>query len=213
MKILALADETCKALYDFYSPGKLAEYDLILACGDLRAEYLSFIVTMARCPVFYVHGNHDAGYEMKPPLGCDCVEDKIVVYKGLRVLGLGGSFRYRPGEHQYTEKEMAKRIRKLRWKLRKSKGVDIVITHAPAAGLGDMDDPAHKGFACFLGLMEQYHPRYLVHGHVHPNYDQAVQREHIYGDTKVINAFERYTFEIPDDTILPCKWKGDLPYV
>ena len=46
MKILALADETCKALYDFYSPGKLAEYDLILACGDLKAKYLEFLSSL-----------------------------------------------------------------------------------------------------------------------------------------------------------------------
>ena len=59
MRILAVADEECPALWDYYVPGRLKEYDLIISCGDLKAEYLSFLVTMARCPVLYVHGNHD----------------------------------------------------------------------------------------------------------------------------------------------------------
>ncbi len=213
MKILALADETCKALYDYYVPGMLKDYDVILACGDLHAEYLSFIVTMARCPLLYVHGNHDASYEVNPPLGCDCIEDKIVVCKGLRILGLGGSMRYRPGEHQYTEKQMAKRIRKLRKKLKKYKGVDIVVTHAPVQGFGDMEDVCHRGFTAFRDLIDQYHPMYLVHGHVHTSYDHKLVREHTYGGAKLINACQRYDFEIGEDAFTPCKLKGDIPYV
>ena len=115
MKILALSDEECPALWDYYVPGRLKDYDLILACGDLKAEYLSFIVTMARCPVLYVPGNHDGRYEKKPPLGCDPIDDHFVVYNGVRILGLGGCYRYRPGPHQYTEDQMRRRIRKLRW--------------------------------------------------------------------------------------------------
>ena len=38
MKILALADTEAKSFYDYYRPGKLKDYDLILACGDLRVE-------------------------------------------------------------------------------------------------------------------------------------------------------------------------------
>ena len=131
MKILALSDEECPALYDYYIPGRLKDYDLIISCGDLNAKYLSFIVTMARVPVLYVHGNHDAGYERTPPEGCDCIEDQIIVYNGLRILGLGGCRRYHPGPHQYTEKEMRRRIRKLRFQLWRHKGVDLVVTHAP----------------------------------------------------------------------------------
>ena len=45
MKILVLSDEPSKWLYDFYEEGRLDEYDLILSCGDLPANYLSFLVT------------------------------------------------------------------------------------------------------------------------------------------------------------------------
>ena len=36
MKILAVSDAEAKYYYDYYQPGKLKEFDLILACGDLH---------------------------------------------------------------------------------------------------------------------------------------------------------------------------------
>lgn len=198
MKILALSDEECPALWEYYTPGRLDGYDLILACGDLKASYLSFVVTMARCPVLYVPGNHDGRYDKNPPLGCDPIDDHFVVYNGIRILGLGGCHRYRPGPHQYSEAQMRRRIRKLWLQLWLYKGVDIVVTHAPPAGLGDAEDPAHWGFQCLRDMLDKYHPQYLVHGHVHMNYGQNIPREIDYNGTKIINAFERYTFEIPD---------------
>lgn len=201
MKILTLSDEICPALYDHYVPGRLAEYDLIISCGDLSARYLSFIVTMARVPVLYVHGNHDVNYSRTPPEGCDCIDDQLIVYKGVRILGLGGSKKYRNAPHQYTEKEMQKRIRKLRWKLWRHKGVDIVVTHAPPKGVGDADDLAHQGFEELLKLMDKYKPKYLLHGHVHLSYGIDKTRVRQYGDTKVINTSERYVLEVPDEEL------------
>ena len=195
MKILVLSDEECPALYDYYTPGKLKDYDLIISCGDLNAKYLSFIVTMARVPVLYVHGNHDVGYDRNPPEGCDCIEDQIIVYNGLRILGLGGCYKYRPAPHQYTEKEMRRRIHKLRFQLWRHKGVDIVVTHAPPFGVGDDYDPAHRGFEAFLELIDKYHPKYLLHGHTHLRYGTDRTREREYHGTKVINACERYVLD------------------
>ena len=202
MKILAVSDEECTALWDHYVPGRLSEYDLIISCGDLKADYLSFLVTMGRCPVLYVHGNHDTSYENNPPEGCDCIDDALVVYNGIRILGLGGCLRYHPGEHQYTEKQMARRIAKLHWKIRRLGGLDIVVTHAPPLGVGDESDPAHQGFEALLELIELYKPKYLIHGHVHLRYNvytgQKPQREREYQGTKVINVSERYTLDIED---------------
>ena len=196
MRILALSDEECPALWDHYQPGRLDGYDLILSAGDLKADYLSFLVTMAHAPLLYVHGNHDEGYNRRPPEGCDCIDDQLVIYRGLRILGLGGCLQYRPdAPWQFTERQMARRIRKLWWKLRRAGGVDIVVTHAPAKGCGDADDYAHRGFECLLKLMDRWQPKYLVHGHVHMNYKKAprILRR---GETTIINAYERYILEL-----------------
>ena len=199
MKILAIADEELMEFWDYYVPGRLKQYDLILSAGDLKAAYLSFIVTMARAPVLYVHGNHDTGYAVTEPEGCDSIDGKIVEYRGLRILGLGGCLWYRPGDHQYSEKDMKKRIRKLRWEIAKYGGVDIILTHAPPKGVGDGEDRAPQGFECFLELMDTYRPRYLLHGHVHMSYGMSFQREREYHGTQVINVCEKYVIDIPKE--------------
>ena len=198
MKILVIADEESKILYDYYKPGMLDDIDLILSCGDLHAGYLSFLVTMSHAPVLFVNGNHDH-YEADDTGGCICVEDGIYVYQGIRIMGLGGSMRYQPhSDHQYTEKEMNRRIRKLRWKLLRHKGFDILLTHAPAYRLNDMEDLPHRGFEAFRTLMEKYHPKFFIHGHVHANYGNRFKRLDHYQETTVINAYEKYVVEYPD---------------
>lgn len=211
MKILTVSDEECAALWDYYVPGRLKGYDLILSCGDLKAEYLSFLVTMGKAPVLYVAGNHDTGYEKNPPEGCDCIDDHFVIYNGIRILGLGGCRKYHPGPHQYTEKQMRRRIRRLNYQLWRNKGVDIVVTHAAPEGLGDAEDPAHWGFASLRELLDRYHPTYLVHGHVHMTYGNEIPRELEYNGTRVINAYERYVIEIPDREV-PLQQLGQVIY-
>lgn len=204
MRILTVSDEECPALWDHYAPGRLDGYDLILSAGDLKADYLSFLVTMAHAPLLYVHGNHDEGYRRRPPEGCDCIDDALVVYRGLRILGLGGCLQYRPdAPWQFTERQMARRIRKLRLALWKSGGVDIVLTHAPPRGLGDEEDLPHRGFVCFQKLLDRYHPLCLVHGHVHLRGWPLPERELLYDGTRVVNASERYELELPDRAYAP----------
>ncbi len=150
---------------------------------------------MANKPLYYVHGNHDLGYIDAPPEGCECLDDRVAEINGLRVMGLGGCMRYHPGPFQYTEEEMARRIRRMRRSLRRLQGVDIVITHAPPRDLGDADDPAHRGFACFRSLMDEYKPLYLIHGHLHPRYDYRQSRSLRYGETTVFNAVDWHILE------------------
>ena len=196
MKILLVSDKERPYYWDYYQPGRLDGIDLIISCGDLKANYLSFLVTMGRARVLYVHGNHDRTYEMRPPEGCDCIEDKLVTVNGLRILGLGGSIQYSGGPHQYTEQQMAWRIRRLWFQLRRAGGVDIVLTHSPAQDYGDGEDYAHRGFACLLNLIDRYQPKYLIHGHVHANYGFRAPRLLKRGETTIINAYERYMLEL-----------------
>ena len=203
MKLLIVADEESAALWDYYRPGVLAPYGLMLSCGDLNAKYLEFMVTMARCPLLYVRGNHDHSYAQNPPEGCDVIEDTLMVYKGLRILGLGGCRRYSGGSNQYTEKQMRKRIRKLQQAIKMVGGVDIVLAHSAPKGVGDWDDHSHQGFASFLELIDRWHPAYLLHGHVHMNYGMNIPRVREYGGTKVINCCGRYELDIEPEYKMP----------
>lgn len=196
MKILFLADEESKVYWDYFKKEQFEGIDLIISCGDLKPEYLSFLATLVPVPLLYVHGNHDDKYDKRPPEGCICIEDRIYNFNGIRILGLGGSYRYKDGVNQYTELQMARRIAKLKLKLTISRGFDILVTHSPAYGFHDGEDQCHRGFDSFNRLINTYHPKYFVHGHVHMNYGRQFPRVDEIGDTQVINAFERYILEV-----------------
>lgn len=211
MKILAVADEECKSLWDYYKPEKIAGVDIIVCCGDLDAHYVSFLATMAPLPVIYVHGNHDESYLRQPPGGAIDIDDSVFVHNGIRFVGLGGSCRYRKGAWQYTEAEMRARIRRLRGKIDRVGGVDVVVTHAPMHGYGDFTDLPHRGFTVFHELLDAYKPQLMLHGHIHLNYGANIPREHRYGPTRIVNAYERFEVEVEQRAVVrPTFWERFL---
>ena len=201
MKIMVMSDEESSYIWEHLDKSVFEGVDMILAAGDLKSEYLEYVVTMSNKPVFYVHGNHDEKYKVNPPEGCECIEDDIIEYQGVRILGLGGSMRYRSGLYQYNEKQMQRRIRHLWLKLRSYGGFDILLTHAPAAGFHDTNDPndiCHRGFEAFNELLDKYKPNYPIHGHIHMNYGTKAPRVAQNKQTTVNNAYRYFTFHFRD---------------
>jgi calcineurin-like phosphoesterase family protein len=205
-RILAVADEPFPGLPDLFE----ARPDLVLSCGDLPWEDLERIVDVLNVPLLFVPGNHDPALRVAPvavawpptivnphlvdppgPRGATSVDGRIEDAAGLRVAGLGGSVRYRPGPNQYTQAEMSRRARRLarhaRYRrLRDGRGVDVVIAHSPPKGLGDDDDRPHEGFEAFHGLVRRLRPRLFLHGHIHP---YGITRPDRYiGETRVVNV-------------------------
>ena len=196
MKILAIADVESKYLWDYFEKSKLEGIDLIISCGDLNPKYLSFLATFTTAPVLYVHGNHDVKYEKVPPEGCICIDDKIYVHKGVRIMGLGGCMQYIEGRpHQYTDMQMLKRVLKMIPKILWRRGFDILVAHAPAYEINDGEDLPHRGFKVFKTLIEKAKPKYFLHGHVHMNYGRKHVRFGKYCNTQIINAYERCVIE------------------
>ena len=125
-----------------------------------------------------------------------CMRDKRT---GLLIAGLGGSMRYNNGDSQYTEAQMRRRIRRLALSLMRNKRkygryLDILVTHAPPFGVGDGPDLCHRGFKCFLDFMDKYQPKYLLHGHIHLD-DQNANRITQHGATTVINVYGSYMLD------------------
>ena len=199
MKILVLADKEDPSLWDYYTKEKVKDIDLIISCGDLSSAYLEFLVTMSNKTLLYVRGNHDTNYDMKPPLGCIDIDDKVYNYKGLRILGLGGSMKYGDKKDMYSETEMKKRIRKLSGTLSFTNGFDLLITHAPALGYGDLEDLPHLGFDCFNDLLNQYHPYMMCYGHVHKEYGDFQRTLQHPSQTILITTYQSYVIDIPED--------------
>lgn len=195
MKILFVSDVEYPYLWDYFMPDRFKDIDLVISCGDVKAEYLSFLVTMIPVPLFYVPGNHNQKYIKHPPEGCECIDGKFIKYKNVRIIGLGGSYEYNGKEYEYTEKQMKYRIAKIKPYIWLNKGFDILVTHAPAFHIHEGEDLCHKGFRCFTDLIDKYSPKYFVHGHQHLNYGIGNERISIHNKTTAINAFKYYILD------------------
>jgi Icc-related predicted phosphoesterase len=196
MRILTVSDVIDPALthrLDLAAFGRIA---LILACGDLPPEYLAYLTGVFKVPLYFVLGNHDIRHRFKAPEGCVDIHAKLVLSRGLRILGLEGCRWYNGGPHQYTEEQMAGILRDLRWRLWRSRGVDIVISHAPPRHIHDAEDRCHRGFDVFHRLIDKYRPRFFIHGHIHRRFDSPEQRSTMVNTTEVINTYGHCVIDI-----------------
>jgi Icc-related predicted phosphoesterase len=189
VRILAVSDVESNFIWDHFDPDAFPNIDFIISCGDLKASYLSFIVSMIPAPLFYVHGNHDTDYLRKPPEGCVDIDGRVVSYRGLRIGGLGGCLGNSPEPFQFTEQEMSRRAKRFEGEIKKKRGLDIFVSHAAPLGFGDGDDPFHKGFEAFCALDADHEPRLHFFGHKHlsgsPVNKKAVAK---LGNTTLVNA-------------------------
>jgi hypothetical protein len=218
VRVLAVSDVVDEALCADPSLARGAE--LILACGDLPFEYLGYLMNALDVPLVFVPGNHDpdisgyrtsragltlrAGLPARPPWpsGAISADGWIVDVAGLRIAGLGGSRRYSPGPNQYTEWQQARRGRRLALRARlRRRRVQVLLTHAPPAGVGDGPDPPHLGFPIFNALARQLSPGLLLHGHVDPG--PAGWGDHRLNGTIVRNVTGRHVFDIDPGTGAP----------
>ncbi len=188
IKILAVSDFIDKDLEARVKNKTLEPIDLIISCGDLAPEYLSFLRDRLDRPLFYVKGNHDLRYTHGNPMGCDNIHTRIKKFKSLNIMGLEGSMWYNGGVNQYTDAQMKKMIFNMWFSLWRKGGVDIVVTHASPKDIHDGRDLCHRGFESFVPLIHKRRPRYLIHGHIHKDFSHPDQRETRVNHTRVVNA-------------------------
>ncbi len=197
MKILSVSDTVVKELLEKVGGGPaITGVELVLACGDLPPEYLSALKHRYNTPLYYVLGNHDLRYNESPPMGCLHLNRRIVTVGGLRITGFSGSRWYNGNINQYTEKQMARFIRKMSFSLWRRKGVDLVISHAPPRFIHDAEDPCHRGFRAFRDFIDKYQPRYFIHGHIHTLFEDESERLTRVNSTSVINSYGYHVLEI-----------------
>lgn len=207
MKILLISDRVVEHIYSNSIVDRMGDIDFVISCGDLPAYYLEFIVTTLNKPLFYVRGNHDIdkirtedGDKSGFPEGCVNLDQKIVEYNNIILMGLEGSMRYSGGNYQYTEFQMCRKINRLKPELYvnrvlKKRYVDILVTHAPPFKVHDGEDLCHRGFQCFNEFIKRFSPQYLVHGHIHI-YGTDNNWQTTVNNTRVINAYGYRIIEI-----------------
>ncbi len=218
VKVLVVADEEAPALHA--QSLKDQAPDLVLSAGDLPWDYLEFIASTLDVPMVFVPGNHDPEIvrsrqgrngmftqdgipcDSPRPLGAINADEQVIDVGGLRIAGLGGCVRYRPGPHQYTQRQYHRRARRLLRRAKSGAPVDVLLTHAPPLGLGDGDDGPHVGIAALHRVLEVLQPTWHLHGHIHP-YGVKQPDRHV-GPTTIRNVIPWTSLEIePADKMAP----------
>lgn len=196
-RILTVSDFEDKSLTRMVETKTLEPVDLIISCGDLPPEYLSFLRDRLDKPLLYVKGNHDIRYSSYNPMGCEDIHAKIVRFNSLKILGLEGSIWYNGGPNQYTDQEMKKIIFSMWFSIWRNHGVDIVVTHAPPRHIHDAEDRCHMGFESFVSLIEKRKPDFFIHGHIHKDFKDPDDRITKIKTTKVVNTCGHTILEVP----------------
>jgi Icc-related predicted phosphoesterase len=196
LKILSVSDYIDKELTRKIETWALEPIDLIISCGDLAPEYLSFLRDRLDAPLYYVKGNHDIRYTPSNPMGCDNIHSRVVSFQSLNILGLEGSIWYNGGANQYTESNMKKMIFLNRFSIWRKKGIHMVVTHAPPRHIHDREDMCHMGFESFITLIKKQNPDYFIHGHVHEDFKKMDDRITQFNKTKVINTCGYTIFQV-----------------
>ena len=201
MRILAVSDQVINILYSPHVATHVGDVDVLLACGDLPYSYMEHLVSSLNAKhAFYVHGNHDVseklanGTILTAPGGWQNIDRCVewVEDKNLLIAGLEGCVRYRPGApYQYKQNTMRKRAlalipHLLFNRVRYGRYLDIFIAHAPAWGIHEGEDNAHKGFKVFLDIIQRFKPKLFLHGHLH-RYGLGPWHTH-YQQTEIVNV-------------------------
>ncbi len=169
LRILAASDEQDPALDHASNRDALGRVDLVVGCGDLSPEYLSFLGDAFPCQLVYVRGNHDHGGPWpaleRLPEASSGVDDRTL--PGVRLLALPWPaprrLETRRDEREAWREVMSALGGRLLWP---GSAPWLVISHAPPRGLGDTpDDPYHVGFGAYRTVLDRLQPRLWLHGH------------------------------------------------
>jgi len=202
VRVLVIADEEAPNLH-VQALRNLAP-DLVLSAGDLPWHYLEYVSSSVNVPVVFVPGNHDpavvrarmgrngtytsAGIPVDGPRphGATNADRQVIEAAGLRIAGLGGCVRYKPGANQYTQREYVGRARRLLRRTKRAGPIDVLLTHAPPLGVGDGEDKPHVGIEALHTVLERLEPTWHLHGHIHP-YGQRMPDRQV-GPTTIRNV-------------------------
>jgi len=211
MKILAVSDRVNDRFLAHGGLDDVRDVDLILSCGDLPYDYLEYLVTLIGVPLLFVLGNHDG--PMLRQSGAIAVEpeggknlDGAVHAVRLRsgrtalVAGLAGTHRCGGEDRSATEWDLALRVTRLLprlfWhRVRHGRALDILLSHAPPAGVHEGRDPCHRGFRTLRWLIRRFRPMVALHGHIHPSYGVDTRPARI-GPSRILNVYGSIVMEV-----------------
>ncbi len=167
MKLLAIADRPPeRPILELVKQNLI---DLIVTLGDLELYEIGSLEHITHIPKIGVYGNHCSGNYFEQ-LGITNMHLRTWEYMGLKFGGFEGCVRYKErGSFMYTQDECSQLLKNF-------PKVDVMLTHCPPFGINDdQTEESHTGFIGLKTYINNYHPKYLLHGHTYPKDPEAVQ--------------------------------------
>ena len=189
LRLLATSDEFDPAFEERENRESLGLIDLVVGCGDLSPDRLSFIADAFHAPLVYVRGNHDRG-DRWPDLGTLPVPSAGLdrrSLQGLPLLALPWPGRAMGAARRDEAAAWRQALRPTTAALVRRTGPCLVFSHVPPRDVGDTpSDPYHRGFGAYRFVLDRLAPPLWLHGHtaMAASADWRVQR----GPCTVVNV-------------------------
>lgn len=163
---------------------EIPDCDLLLIAGDLcgpsdiakqaawlESRFAAWLNEIPAKEVVAIAGNHDWIFEqapgLVPKLRWHYLQDSEVELCGLRIYGTPWQPRFFDWAFNLDEPELDERFTRI------PTGTDVLLTHGPARGSGDMTiDLNSAGSPSLLKHVQRVRPRLHVFGHIHEGYGE-----------------------------------------
>ena len=167
IKIIVIADTHNsldeELLYDFVV--QHPDYDLCLLLGDHSGYDVEKILKyISKEKIYALLGNHDSNYIEHYDL--NNLNGKIVEVNGVKLIGIEGSFKYKPSSFPSFTQEGSVEF------LNNKHSVDILVSHDGPFDSEKEYDPAHQGLFGITYYLFKKKIKYNIHGHLHKNYQR-----------------------------------------
>ncbi|MBE5806645.1 MAG: hypothetical protein E7313_08100 [Clostridiales bacterium] len=143
------------------------QYDICIMLGDHYNRDIDIILRYVdKSKIYGIKGNHD--YDYLSDYDIPNINGNIIEINGVKILGMEGSFKYKPVDFpSFTQEESITFLEG------KSK-VDILVTHDKKFDYEKLKDPAHQGLIGITNYIFKNKIPIHIHGHIHEPYTKKM---------------------------------------
>lgn len=143
------------------------EYDICIMLGDHTSRDIEIILRhVDKSKLYGLKGNHD--YDYLTNYNIPNINGRIIEVNHLTILGMEGSFKYKPVDFpSFTQEESISF-------LQTKEKVDILVTHDKKFDYTKMGDPAHQGLIGITDYLFKNKVPVHIHGHIHEPYTKTM---------------------------------------
>ena len=138
-------------------------YDVCIMLGDHYNRDIEIIVrNIDKSKLYGIKGNHD--YDYLKDYDIPNINGQIININGIKILGMEGSFKYKPVDFPSFTQEGSIAF------LENKEKVDILVTHDKKFDPEKLRDPAHQGLIGITNYIYKNRVPIHIHGHIHEHY-------------------------------------------